>query len=62
MNSITASDIACLTDDRLIELGERLEKLAWQLVRRPAHDPAYQRVESLICLVEAEEDRRNLAD
>lgn len=58
--NVTASDLMTLTDAALIDLDERLERLAWRLVRRPAHDPAYQRVETLIGLVEVEADRRGL--
>ena len=56
--NVTEVDLTALSDDRLTEFGERLERLAWQQVRLPAHDPRYARTEHLIRLVEAEEERR----
>lgn len=56
--NLTAADLTTLSNDLLRDLGDRLEKLAWQRARLGPNDPRYTTIEAMIDLVEAEEDRR----
>ncbi len=57
MNSITAADIAQLSDAKLEELDSRLDRLCWTM-----SSPAYQArgawAEDIIALIEDEKSRR----